>query len=87
MAVRKTDGAAEIEIVNTGEGIPPALQPRVFDRFVRGDDARVRAIDGCGLGLTIAQWIAQAHGGSIHIASEPGKTTTAHVRFPLASSR
>ena len=85
LALRKADQAAEIEIVNTGEGIPSALLPRAFDRFVRGDDARARAIEGCGLGLTIAQWIAQAHGGIIHISSEPGKTTTARVRLPLAS--
>jgi signal transduction histidine kinase len=82
----RPQGSITIEIVNTGEGVPPALQPRVFDRFVRGDDARVKAIDGCGLGLTIAQWVAQAHGGIIHISSEPGKTTTARVRLPLASS-
>ena len=50
---------AEIEIVNTGDGIPGPLQPHVFDRFVRGDEARRRAIDGSGLGLTIAQWVAR----------------------------
>lgn len=84
MALRKTDEWAEIEIVNTGEGIPPSLQPRVFDRFVRGDEAHKKSIDGCGLGLTIAQWIVQAHSGTIQISSEPGSTTTAVVRLPLA---
>jgi len=84
MALRNTNGAAEIEIINTGDGIPPDLLSRIFDRFVRGDNARGKAIDGCGLGLTIAQWIAQAHGGTIQIYSEPGRTTTAVVRLPLA---
>jgi signal transduction histidine kinase len=84
MALRKRDGAAEIEITNTGEGIPPALQPRVFERFVRGDEARSRAIEGCGLGLSICRWIVQAHSGAIQLSSEPGRSTTATVRLPLA---
>lgn len=84
IALRQRDGAAEIEIINTGAGIPPALQPRVFDRFVRGDEARAKAIDGSGLGLTIAQWITKAHHGSIQLSSVPGQSTTATVRLPLA---
>jgi len=85
MSLRNRDGSAEIEIVNTGDGIPAALQPRVFDRFVRGDDARHKAVDGCGLGLTIAQWIAHAHAGSIQLSSERGKATSTIVRLPLSS--
>jgi two-component system phosphate regulon sensor histidine kinase PhoR len=85
MSLRNRDGSAEIEIVNTGDGIPAALQPRVFDRFVRGDDARHKAVDGCGLGLTIAQWIAHAHAGSIQLSSERGKATKTIVRLPLSS--
>jgi len=84
IALRQRDGTAEIEIMNTGAGIPPGLQPRVFDRFVRGDEARAKAIEGSGLGLTIAQWIAQTHGGSIQLCSVPGQSTTATVRLPLA---
>jgi signal transduction histidine kinase len=84
MALRRRDGAAEIEITNTGEGIPPELQPRVFERFVRGDEARSRAIEGCGLGLTICRWIVQAHGGTIRLATDAAKRTTATVRLPLA---
>lgn len=83
LALRRVDASAEIEITNTGDGIPPAMQARVFDRFVRGDNARAKAEDGCGLGLTIAQWIAQAHGGTIQLSSGPGKTT-ATVRLPVA---
>ncbi|MEI6085230.1 MAG: HAMP domain-containing sensor histidine kinase [Verrucomicrobiota bacterium] len=84
MALRQTNGTAEIVITNTGAGIAVDLQPRVFDRFVRGDEARAKASDGCGLGLTIAQWIAQAHGGTIQIASNPTGLTTVTVRLPLA---
>jgi len=86
IALRQQDGAAEIEIANTGAGITPELQSRIFDRFVRGDDARAKAIDGSGLGLTIARWIIQAHHGTIKLSSEPGKTTTAVVSLPLSRS-
>lgn len=83
IALRRTDKSADIEIVNTGAGIPPELQPRVFDRFVRGTDAPARAADGCGLGLTICRWIAEAHGGLIEICSAPDRPTSAFVRLPL----
>ena len=82
LSLRQAQGAAEIEIANTGAGIPPALLPRIFDRFVRGDEARQRGIDGSGLGLSMAQCIAQAHGGIIKITSEPGQQTTVTLRLP-----
>lgn len=84
MALRCRNGAAEIEITNTGEGIPQELQARVFERFVRGDEARSRAIEGCGLGLTICRWIVQSHGGTIQLSSDAAKNTTALVSLPLA---
>ena len=84
MALRKAEEAAEIEITNTGDGIPSELQPHVFERFVRGNDALSKAGDGCGLGLPIAQWIVQAHGSAIQIASDATGKTTAAVRLPLA---
>jgi len=57
--------------------------PRVFDRFFRGDPAHDNTIEGCGLGLSIAQWIASAHNGTIMIESTPQKLTTVTVRLPL----
>ncbi len=84
MVLRRRNDTAEIEITNTGEGIPPGLQARVFERFVRGDEARSRAIEGCGLGLTICRWIVQSHGGTIQLSSDATKKTTALVRLPLA---
>jgi heavy metal sensor kinase len=83
MHLRRADIAAEFTIANTGAGIPPELLPRVFDRFFRGDPAHSQAVDGCGLGLSIVQWIVSAHHGSIKIESLPAEITTVTVRLPL----
>jgi signal transduction histidine kinase len=83
MSLRRTGDAAEFIIANSGAGIPLEIIPRVFDRFFRGDPAHSPAVDGCGLGLSIAQWIVSAHNGTIKIASVPSKTTTVTVRLPL----
>lgn len=78
---RHTDGTAELRITYTSEDVPQAMLDKIFDRFARGRHAQEKA-EGCGLGLTIAQWIVQAHGGTIQLlAEEPGKTT-ALVRLP-----
>jgi signal transduction histidine kinase len=74
---------AEFTIANTGPGIPAEVLPRVFERFFRGDPAHSNSVDGCGLGLSIAQWIVSAHNGTIQIESEPSKLTTVRVRLPL----
>lgn len=81
MELRASEKFAELKISNTGPGISPEQLQRVFDRFYRGDESHT-AIDGCGLGLSIAQWVVQAHGGSIELTSAQGKVTTALVRLP-----
>ncbi|MGB8169444.1 MAG: HAMP domain-containing sensor histidine kinase [Chthoniobacteraceae bacterium] len=85
ISLREQDGTAELRITNDGGGITAETQRRLFSRFVRGENAMGK-VEGCGLGLTIAQWIVQAHGGSIELRTEPGKRTTALVRLPLAHS-
>ena len=66
---------------------PPAaavrIAPRVFDRFLRMDPEHSNTVDGCGVGLSISQRIASAHGGSITTASEPAKSTLLNVRLLL----
>jgi signal transduction histidine kinase len=73
--LRLAGNGAEFTMSNTGAGIPADKLPRVFDRFFRGDPAHGNTVEGCGLGLSIAQWIVSAHGGVIHITSQAGKLT------------
>lgn len=82
--LRRVAQTAEVAIANSGPGIPAEILPRIFDPFFRGDSSHNQAVEGCGLGLSIARWIATAHGGSIQITSEPNRLTTATVRLPLA---
>lgn len=72
-------GSASLSIRNSGTPIPPEDLPHVFDRFYRADKARSRGVGGYGLGLSIAQGIARAHGGAITVRSsqEDGTTFTA----------
>jgi signal transduction histidine kinase len=79
--VAMRDEHPTLVVADTGMGIEPEHLPHVFDRFFRGDPARVRS-DGAGLGLSIAQWIAQVHGAEISLASTPGAGTTVEVQFP-----
>jgi signal transduction histidine kinase len=81
--LRRTENMAEFTIANTGANIPPEILPRVFDRFFRGDPAHSQTVNGCGLGLSIAQWIVSAHCGTIKIESATPKPTTVTVRLPL----
>jgi len=81
ISLRHTGGVAELKITNTGEGISREMIDSVFDRFVRGKNAQGK-VEGCGLGLTIAQWIVQAHGGSIRLLDGGAGRTTALVRMP-----
>ena len=74
---RSEDGWAVITVANQGPGIPPDLLPRVFDRFAKGPGST-----GLGLGLHLAQQIAQAHGGTLEVRSMPGAGTTFSLSIP-----
>lgn len=82
MGLLHTGNKMEFVMTNTGAGIPGDILPRVFERFFRGDAAHSSEIEGCGLGLSIAQWIVSAHEGEIKIASEPAKETSVTVWLP-----
>src|SRR5207237_2174219 len=64
-----TSGGARLEVVDEGPGIPDAEAARVFERFYRADTARSSSSGGAGLGLAIARWIVELHGGEIHVES------------------
>ncbi|VTU24708.1 ATP-binding protein [Variovorax sp. RA8] len=75
---------AVLRVVDDGIGITPDLLPRVFERFVQGEQALHRAAGGLGLGLPIAQSLARLHGGEITVESRgAGQGTTFEVRLPL----
>jgi signal transduction histidine kinase len=77
----------EIEISDTGIGVPVEAASQVFNRFYRGAQARAEHPRGTGLGLAIARWIAESHGGSIRVTSgnEAGSTFT--ITLPAQSNR
>jgi signal transduction histidine kinase len=76
----RDDGAVVIRVRDAGSGLPQGAQTRLFQRFYRGDNAQR---DGAGLGLAIAQAIAQAHGGSIRASNVEGGGAEFAVRLPL----
>jgi signal transduction histidine kinase len=80
---RGGDGYA-ITITDRGPGIPPEIQPRIFERFYRGDVARARDgwSDGAGLGLALSRWIANVHQGDVRLVRSSDEGTTFAVLLP-----
>lgn len=74
---------AEVSISDDGPGIPEAIMPHLFGRFVRADKARSREMGSSGLGLAIVASIVDAHGGTVTVESRPGRTVFT-VRLPAA---
>jgi len=78
-------GGVALSVTDSGEGIPQADLPHVFERFYRADKSRSRASGGSGLGLAIARGIVEAHGGQIAVASALGRGTRFTVTLPCSS--
>jgi len=72
----------KILVSDTGIGIPLASQVQIFERFYRTDKARSRELGGSGLGLSIVQWIAQAHNGRVTVESTPQQGSTFILWLP-----
>lgn len=78
-SVQPEGDRVRISVHDDGPGVPSDLQPNVFERFARGDNARNRAGGSTGLGLSIVAAVTRAHGGQVELSSRPGDTTFAFV--------
>lgn len=86
LSIAHNDDDAVITVSDTGPGIAEEHLRRVFERFYRADDARVRATGGAGLGLSIARWIVHVHDGEIDAESAVGEGTTITISIPLSDT-
>ena len=84
ISLQKENGQAKFSVKDSGPGISAEDLPHIFERFYRGDKSRQHtATSGFGLGLSIAKWITEKHGGKIEVESQSGQGTTFRVYFPV----
>lgn len=83
---REIDNKAAISVTDSGVGIGAEDLPRLFDRFYRADVSRTRQTGGAGLGLSIAKWVVDSHGGVIDVLSREGFGTRMTIKLDLALS-
>ena len=84
--MRSADGSVVVTVTDDGPGIPAEFQDSIFSRFTRADAARSGSEGSSGLGLSIVESIAMAHGGTVELVSRPGRTEFA-VRLPATAWR
>lgn len=84
ISVAKEENSAVLTVKDSGIGIAPEHQSRIFERFYRVDKSHSKASGGTGLGLSIVKHAVQRQGGKIELESEPGKGTTIRVILPAA---
>jgi len=87
LSASRDNGKVTLEVTDTGCGIPAEHLPRVFERLYRVDRSRTAATGGAGLGLAIVKSIAELHGGTARIDSEPGKGTKVTLTFPAGVTK
>ena len=80
--VDKDQNGCFIEVSDSGPGIAPEHQERIFDRFYRVDKVRSGDSGNSGLGLAIAKWAVSIHGGHIELVSTPGQGSTFRLYLP-----
>ena len=86
VSLRPRDGDIELQVSDTGTGIPQEELPRIFERFHRVKGAQARTHEGTGIGLALVQELVRLHGGSITVESEMGRGSTFTVRLPTGSA-
>jgi len=82
LEARALPGSLEFRVADTGVGIASARLPELFAKFVQADDSHTRARDGAGVGLTLAQGLVEAMGGTVRAVSRPGKGSIFTVDLP-----
>jgi len=87
VAARVLDGAFVVSVSDTGPGIAPEDQQRIFEEFQQADTSNTRKKGGTGLGLSIAKRIIELHGGRIRVESAPGKGSTFSFSVPVRVER
>ena len=80
--LRRAGGGYQLSISDRGPGIAPEAREHIFKRFFRGDAARTRGDGGAGLGLALARWIANVHGGDVVLSGSSGEGTTFTAQLP-----
>jgi signal transduction histidine kinase len=88
LAVDRARDVLAIRVRDDGEGIPPALLPRIFEIFVQCRDAAGRSLGGLGIGLNLVQRLVELHGGTVSASSAgPGHGSEFVVELPLITGR
>lgn len=86
-ALAEVPGHIRFSVRDTGPGMSPEVQTRIFQAFAQGDGSVTRKYGGTGLGLTICRQLAELMGGSLTLESAPGRGSTFHLTLPLPESR
>jgi two-component system phosphate regulon sensor histidine kinase PhoR len=80
------DDRVRIEVTDTGTGISPGEQQRIFERYYRSDAARAGRVPGSGLGLAIVRELTAQHGGTVDVRSRRGQGATFRLTLPVATA-
>lgn len=87
IGLRQKHGIAAVAVADSGVGIAPEHQDRIFERFYRADPSRSRQTGGTGLGLAIVKHVALKHRGEVQLFSQPGLGSTFTFRIPVAKQK
>jgi signal transduction histidine kinase len=85
VGARKRGTTVQLEVTDTGIGVAPGDQERIFGEFQQVDGSETRQFQGTGLGLALTRKLVEMHGGSIQIQSDLGKGSTFTITLPLAA--